>query len=130
MNRVFKLAALILAVAVLAAPAAALSRCWISSDAAQHGCLAGCPMMTQMPQPTIVVKAAANGTSCCNLSAGLPVPPVQMQGPNVTPVAANPLHTAFSPVVAVAPVRSGLQDAVPLKSALLVPQAVLCTFLI
>lgn len=129
MNRVFKFAALILAIAVLAAPAAALSTCWTSAEPAQHGCPAGCPMMTPIPQPTTAVQAAASGASCCNLSSGLPVPPVQMQGPNVTPVAANPLHTAVAPVVADAPIRVGLQDGIPLKSAF-PHQAVLCTFLI
>ena len=124
--------ALALAMALLAAPAAALSGCWTSPDEARHGgCSAGCPMMamvrTQPPSDTVQAVTSGN---CCVLSSGKPAPTTQLLVPIdstrtlVTPSQASLLVAA--PLVAPRADSPGLSPPASPSS----PQAVLCTFLI
>jgi len=131
MNRNVKSVALVLAVALLAAPAAALSTCWTSSDEAQHGCASDCPMMVMMNahQPPDTVEAATSGTSCCDISSGKPNPATQLQVPtDSSRTAATPLQSGTFAAVIVPARANSPSSTRPLPSSL--PQAVLCTFLI
>ncbi|MBZ5628826.1 MAG: hypothetical protein LAO06_08165 [Acidobacteriia bacterium] len=123
MKGVSKLVAVVLAMALLAMPAAGLVNCRISGGTA-HGC---CATMMAMQQATPAMDATPSGQSCCNLSSGKTAPAAQLQGPSSSPAVVNPVATTAPETVA--PVRSELQDVVPLK-VLSSSQAVLCTFLI
>lgn len=132
MTPIFKSVALLLAIALLAAPAAALATCWAGSGEAPHDCAPDCSMMAMMNThpPAGTVRADASGTSCCDISSGKPNPPTQLQVPT------DSSRTAVTPpqslgVLAVVPVSAsadspGSPPSLPAVSA----QAVLCTFLI
>ena len=131
MNRAFKFVALTLLIALLAAPASALSRCWSGPDGdAQHGCDPDCPMMAQMNHAGDTMQAVASGTSCCDISSGKPAPTTQLLVPT------SSARTAITPPQSLAPfaavlvlansISPGSITALPTAS----PQAALCTFLI
>ena len=132
MNLIVKSVALALAITLLAAPAAALSECWTSSDEVQHGCPPGCPMMAMMNahQTPDTVQAVPSGTTCCEVSSGKPTPITQLQVPTsgsraaVTPAVSSDAFTAAPVPASTHP--PGPTPALPPSS----PQAVLCTFLI
>jgi hypothetical protein len=132
MKIVFKSVAVVLAMAVLAAPAAALSSCWTSSHEAAHGCPAGCPMMaiTKTQQPSDAVQVAPGANSCCDISSGKTTPSTQLQVP------IDSTRTIVMPPQASLPIARPLVSAraeLPGSSPPVFPaspQAVLCTFLI
>jgi hypothetical protein len=130
MNRIFQFVALVLAIALLAAPAAALSTCWTNSDEALHGCESDCPMMATMNthHAAGTVQGVASGTSCCDISSGKPNPSTQLQVPSDSSrTAVTPPQSLFAAVIV--PARSDSPPSIlPLPAAS--PQAVLCTFLI
>ncbi|MGB9106177.1 MAG: hypothetical protein WCC59_15580 [Terriglobales bacterium] len=131
MTAIFKSVALLLAIALLAAPAAALSTCWTSSDEAQHGCDPACPMMATMNthHAADTLQAVASGATCCDISSGKPNPGTQLQAPSDSSrTAATPQSSgAFAAVLVSA--RSDSPRSMPPLPAVS-PQAVLCTFLI
>ncbi len=122
-----KLVALVLAIALLGAPAAALSTCWTTAGEARGGCPAGCPMMAHMPQPANVAQAA--GMPCCSLSSGQAATLAQLSRADAPSVTVNPPSAGFSAPVAVAPFPRRVARPMPLSHPPS-PQAVLCTFLI
>jgi hypothetical protein len=132
MTAIFKSVALVLAIALLAAPAAALSTCWTSSDEAQPGCVPDCAMMATMNahHAAYTVQAVASGTSCCDISSAKPNPTTQLQGPtDSSRTAVTPPQSSGTFAAVIVPARSDSPASTPpLPSAS--PQAVLCTFLI
>jgi hypothetical protein len=87
-------------------------------------------MMSSMHRPAMAVQAAGNGGSCCNLSSGKTEPTTQLQLPNVSSTAMNPLRTTASMAPAIALLlHADFRDLTPLNPSCS-PQAVLCTFLI
>jgi hypothetical protein len=132
MNRISKFVALLLAVGLLAAPAAALSTCWTSSDEAQHGCDPDCPMMATMNthHAADTVQAVTSGTSCCDISSGKPHPSTQLQVPSDSSrTAVTPPQSSGRSAAVIVPARSDSPPSIlPLPAAS--PQAVFCTFLI
>jgi hypothetical protein len=132
MKMVFKSVALVLAMAVFAAPAAALSSCWTSPEEAPHGCPAGCPMMAMANAHPMsdAIQAAPSGNSCCNISSGKTTPTTQLQVPtDSTRTIVTPPHASLPlacPLVSARAESPGSSPPVFPAS----PQAVLCTFLI
>jgi hypothetical protein len=132
MNRIFQFIALVLALALLGAPAVALSTCWSSSDVTLHGCGTDCPMMAQMSSRhgSDTMQAVAKGTPCCDISSGKPNRNIQLQVPSDssrTVVAPPRSSRAFA--AALVPAGSDSPRSIPPLPAAS-PQAVLCTFLI
>lgn len=132
MNRTFQFVALVLAIALLAAPAAALSTCWTNSDESQHGCEYDCPMMAMMNthHAAGTIQAVASGTSCCDISSGKPNPSTQLQVPSDSSrTAVTPPQSLGTFAAVIVPERSDSPPSIlPLPAAS--PQAVLCTFLV
>ena len=118
-----KFVAIVLAMAMLAIPAAGLAHCRTSGRGTAHGC---CATMMAIQQAAPAIHTGAGGGSCCNLSSGKPAPAAQLQTSTGSPTVVNPVATT---AMAMAPVRGELRDAIPLK-VLSSSQAVLCTFLI
>lgn len=132
MTSVFKFVALVLAVALLAAPAAALSTCWTSSDEARHGCVPDCAMMATMNahHAAYTVQAVTSGPSCCDISSSKPNPSTQLQVPtDSSRTAVTPPQSPGTFAAVIVPARCDSPASTPpLPSGS--PQAVLCTFLI
>lgn len=132
MASILKSVAMLLAIALLAAPAAALSSCWTSSGEAQHGCCdPDSPMMAMMNHHHAAdTIQAVTGASCCDLSSGKAMPATQFQVPT------RNLRTAVTPPqsagVFAAVLGSAGSDSPPSTPSLppASPQAVLCTFVI
>lgn len=132
MNTVCKSVAMLLAIVLLAAPAAALSNCWTGASEAQHGCTPGCPMMASMPAHNAAgaVQAIAARPSCCDISSAKPKPATQLQVPtdNSRTAVMPPLSmVAFAAVVV--PFRTDSPPSMPPLPAAS-PQAVFCTFIV
>ena len=132
MNGTVQFVALVLAIALLAAPAAALSTCWKSSDQALHGCESDCPMMATMNthHAARTAQAVTSSTSCCEFSSGKPNPSTQLQVPSDSSrTAVTPPQSSGTFAAVIVPARSDSPPSIlPLPAAS--PQAVLCTFLI
>jgi hypothetical protein len=133
MASIFKSVAMLLAITLLAAPAAALTSCWTRSGEAQHGCCdPDSPMMAMMnhQHAADTIQAVASGASCYDLSSGKAMPATQVQVPT------RRLRTAVTPPqsagVFAAVLGSAGSDSPPSTPSLppASPQAVLCTFLI
>ncbi|MGI9103505.1 MAG: hypothetical protein ACR2IF_13795 [Terriglobales bacterium] len=128
MSRRFKFVALVLSLAVLAAPAAALAGCWSGSGGrAAHAC---CGDGMDSQNPAAAMQAADSSLSCCDVSSGKPAPTAQLILPASGAHAAVTVpNSAVSPVpmlVAANEPPPGSTPPLPGDS----PQAVLCTFLI
>lgn len=131
MTGISKFVALVLMVAALAWPAAAVTTCWTHSDAggSDMKCPPGCPMMARQSAKADRVSAESQGAPCCKFSSGKSAPASVPQLPVSTSQAgAVVLKTTVSMAVAVQPQHraTSLEATAPDLS----PQAVLCTFLI
>ena len=130
-NRRFKLVALMLTLAVMGTPLAALANCNPKFAVAGHCGGEHCPMMMHMRQAagTQVSEMPTGDGSCCRIS-GLPVSVAKPAVP--TQMKAYVLSPTAQTVVAMVPVTFSPADGPP--APVLVPssspQAVLCTFLV
>ena len=121
--------ALLLLVGMLAGPASALSRCWMSSfGPSKHSCVPHCPMMAMKLATTVMATNSAKTLTCCQVFPAKtePVSPSLMTGDLSRTVLAAVQVTAL---VVSNPVVAHSSDAAP--PPLVAPsQAALCTFLI
>jgi hypothetical protein len=123
--QVSKFAVVVLVLAVLAMPAAALVSCW-----APPMMSAGCPLCPAMTHnPGTAVQEAPAGASCCDISSGKPAPASVLQAPTTTSLLA-PAPSAVVAVSVAAPARVDHPTDQGSASPPASPQAVLCTFLI
>lgn len=131
MVRIPKIVAVVLMMAALAWPAAALAACWTYTDSGASGmdCPPECPMMARQSSTVDQVVSESHGGSCCNISsdksapAAIPQVPVNMSQAGVAP------DKMTMPIDLSAQARRndvGVEILAPDTS----PQAVLCTFLI
>ena len=131
MNRLFKLAAAMLALVLFATPLAAFANC--SPKAAMAGHCGGedCPMMQARQQSGMQVSEAPSGDgSCCQMSS-LPPSRTKPAVANETKASAEPPSSQSLAIVVTAPTMAA--TAGPPMAVLAVgpqPQAVLCTFLV
>jgi hypothetical protein len=128
-NLRFKLVALLLLVGILAGPASALSRCWMSSfGASKHSCVPHCPIMAMKLATPVMASNSTQTLTCCQVSPAKtePVSPSLMTG-DLSRTA--PAAIQVSALVVSNPVAVRSSDAAP--PTLVAPsQAALCTFLI
>jgi hypothetical protein len=128
-TRRFQIVAVVLALVFLAGSLSAYATC-LKEDAGtmQEHCRPQCPMMNTELSGT-AFQAIPQGTSCCNISSGKPVPVADLQQPSNGPSVAIAPTVAELPACTPQAPTAELRDREPsgLSSP---PQAVLCIFLV
>jgi hypothetical protein len=126
-----KVAAVLVLMGMLAAPAATLATSCLSlRGESHHGCVPDCPMMMNMHQDSgMSVQAQIQPPNCCQLSSGRPEPATQLLaftgGDRLAPPAAEVTAVSVSMVASLIRSPESAHPALPAPS-----QSALCTFLI
>jgi len=128
-TRRFQFVAIVLALVFLAGSLSAFGACLRQGAATMPDCGPHCPMMMKARATGMEFQAAPQGTSCCDVSSGKPVPASAMQPPSNRSLIA-PVPAAVGLFAHALPVpRTESRDRVP-PGISPPPQAVLCIFLI
>jgi hypothetical protein len=126
MKGIGKFAAVVLSLAIFAAPAAAMPlHCLFMAPSGANA--HPCPMMG-MDSSSDNIKAAPSDRSCCEVAAARPHPFTVSQAPVTNSVAPTTTQTFLFDLPAAPVARGPLDWIAQLPGA--PPQAVLCTFLI